>query len=233
MAFCTILRKSASFLAPTASRLARANRNYHSAVFFASSHLNQKPPLGSFVHDFESSSATETKKRSSNIESLLQAIDSEIKRADDNDRVEETLSEFTLKIEDTSCGYNAVLTREYQDELVEVSSHIYRSEIGKDRKHLYVTISNNDGSSLEFSCLHTSDAISILEMTIIYSENSRDHVAFSGLNENQKKTFSEFVEIRGIKPSLVDFLIKRISNKNTERRLMELKNIKNFIKQLA
>ncbi|TXG49840.1 hypothetical protein EZV62_025715 [Acer yangbiense] len=79
MAFSAILRKSAYSLVPTASRLARANRNFYSSVFSTSSHLNRKPSLGSFVPGFEFSSATETKNCSSN-ESLLQAIESEFKR---------------------------------------------------------------------------------------------------------------------------------------------------------
>ncbi|KAK4836092.1 hypothetical protein QYF36_018435 [Acer negundo] len=79
MAFSAIFRKSAYSLVPTASRLARANKNFCSAVFYTSSHLNRKPSLGSFVPGFEFSSATETKNCSFN-ESLLQAIESEFKR---------------------------------------------------------------------------------------------------------------------------------------------------------
>ncbi|KAK1571009.1 hypothetical protein Q3G72_010464 [Acer saccharum] len=174
MAFYAILRKSASSLALTASRLAKANRNYHSAVSSASSHLNRKPTLGSFVPDFGFSSATETKKCSSNIETLLQlAIDSEIKFLDDHDSVEKPQSEFTLKIEDSAPEDRVVLTREYQGELVEVSGYIQDFTIGKYSEEFYVTISNNSESSLKFDCFGTSDAISIWRMGIINSENSK------------------------------------------------------------
>ncbi|TXG49850.1 hypothetical protein EZV62_025725 [Acer yangbiense] len=222
MAFYAILRKLASSLALTASRLAKANRNYHSAVSSASSHLNRKPTLGSFVPDFEFSSATETKKCSSNIESLLQlAIDSEIKFLDDHDSVEKPQSEFTLKIEDSAPEHHVVLTREYRGELVEVSGYIRDFTIGKYREELCVTISNNSESSLKFDCFSTSDAISIWRMGIINSENSKDYwplydgddvAEFDDTNENMKKAFFEYLEIRGIKPSIVDFMIKCYSS---------------------
>ncbi|KAK3231423.1 hypothetical protein Dsin_003304 [Dipteronia sinensis] len=177
MAFCAILRKSASSLALTASRHAGANRNYFSAVFTASScHLNRKSTLGSFVPDFDFSSATETKECSSINESLLQAIDSKIKCADDHDLVEETPNEFTMKIGDSDPMY-IVLTREYQDELVEVSSHVedYLEKTAKGwyTRSLYVNISKG-GFSLEFECDCTSDnAISIQKISILSSVNSK------------------------------------------------------------
>ncbi|KAK3231477.1 hypothetical protein Dsin_003358 [Dipteronia sinensis] len=179
MAFCAILSKSASSLPLTASRLAQANsrnRYYHSAVFSASSHLNRKPTLGSFEPDFEFSSATETKKCSTNIESLPQlAIDSETKHADYYDHVEKPQSEFTLKIGDRAPENHIVLTREYRGELVEVMGNIHSLTIGKYGTKLYVTISNNGESSLKFDCLSTSDAISIKRMGIINSKNSMDY----------------------------------------------------------
>lgn len=89
MVFSSILRKSASSLAPLASRLTRVNRNYHSAIFTASKPLYQKPNLGPFAPNLYFSTATETTKPRSD-DSLLRIIDSEIKCAvetDDHDRV--------------------------------------------------------------------------------------------------------------------------------------------------
>ncbi|TXG49851.1 hypothetical protein EZV62_025726 [Acer yangbiense] len=141
MAFSAILRKSASSLVPTATQLARANINFYSAVFSASSHLNRKPTLCSFVPDFDFSLATETKKCSSN-ESLLQAIDSEFKR-------------------------------------------IGHTDLDVDE------------------------------------------------NENLKKAFEKYLEVRGIKPSNIEFIFKCISNKYTQINLTVLKKIKSFIGQIA
>lgn len=89
MVFSSILRKSASSLAPLAIRLTRVNRNYHSAIFTASKTLYQKPNLGPFAPNPYFSTATETTKPRSD-DSLLRIIDSEIKCAvetDDHDRV--------------------------------------------------------------------------------------------------------------------------------------------------
>lgn len=89
MVFSSILRKSASSLAPLAIRLTRVNRNYHSAIFTASKTLYQKPNLGPFAPNLYFSTATETTKPRSD-DSLLRIIDSEIKCAvetDDHDRV--------------------------------------------------------------------------------------------------------------------------------------------------
>ncbi|TXG49856.1 hypothetical protein EZV62_025731 [Acer yangbiense] len=132
--------------------------------------------------------------------------------------VEKPQSEFTLKIEDSDPQHNVVLTREYRGELVEVSSYIKDFTTGKDMD-LYVTISisNNGESSLKFDCFSTSDAISIWRIGIINSENSEiywplydgDYVAeFDNMDENMKKAFLEYLEIRGIKPSIVDFMIQ-------------------------
>ncbi|TXG49847.1 hypothetical protein EZV62_025722 [Acer yangbiense] len=181
MAFSAILRKSASSLVPTESRLARANRNLYTAVFSASSHLNQKPSLGSFVPDFEFSSATETKKCSSN-ESLLQSIESELKRIG---HVEETPSEFTFELNrdfNKDGRANAIMTKKFKGELVKVSS---------------------------------------------------SYLSQSDLDENLKKAFQKYLEVRGIKPSIIEYSFKCIRNKYTQINLMVLKKIKNFIEQVA
>ncbi|TXG49852.1 hypothetical protein EZV62_025727 [Acer yangbiense] len=217
MAFCAILRKSASSLALTASRHTGANRNYFSAVFTGSSgHLNRKSTLGSFVPDFDFSSATETKKCSSINESLLQAIDSKIKCANDYDHVEETPNEFTMKFGDSD-PIDIVLTREYQDELVEVSSpvHDYRENPVMDwyRRSLYVDISMG-GFSLEFECYCTSDnAISIQKISILSSEeNSKNWRQFYPVNHDN------FVEF---------------NDKIADAKLVGRKKIKNIIQQLS
>ncbi|KAK1571600.1 hypothetical protein Q3G72_019882 [Acer saccharum] len=201
MAFSAILRKSASSLALPASQHARANRNCFSAVFTASSHLNWKPTLGSFVPDFEFSSATETKNYSSN-ESLLQAIDLEIKHIDHY--VEETPSEFTFKLNRDFNEYGSVnvkLTKEFQGELVEL-----------DCSYTPYGILISDIRVLE---LHPDDGY--------YEDLEHD------LDENLKKAFQKTLEVRGIKPSIIYFMFKCINNKNTQRKLKVLEKIKNFI----
>lgn len=89
MAFTSILRKSASSLAPLVSRLVQGRRQYHCVLVAAINHSNvtNKHSLGSLVPSFHYSS--ESKKPSSE-ESLVRVIESEIKLAaesDNHDRV--------------------------------------------------------------------------------------------------------------------------------------------------
>ncbi|KAK3231413.1 hypothetical protein Dsin_003294 [Dipteronia sinensis] len=232
MAFSAILRKSASSLALTASQHARANRNYFSAVFTASSHLDRKPTLGSFVPDFEFSSATETKNYSSN-ESLLQAIDLAIKHIDHH--VEETPSEFTFKVNrDFNRGgrvKNVELRKEFQGELVEVvSSYIYVHQ-SFEEVYFSVYISKNGGSRLQLDCSYTPYEILISDIKVfeLYSDHGGDEDLELDFDENLKKAFQKFLEVRGIKPSIVAFMFKCVNKAETQRKLKVLKKIKNFI----
>lgn len=89
MAFASIFRKSASSLAPLASRLVQGRRQYHCVLVAAinRSNITHKHSLGSLVPSFHYSS--ESKKPSSD-ESLVRVIESEIQCAaesDDHNRV--------------------------------------------------------------------------------------------------------------------------------------------------
>ncbi|KAK1570514.1 hypothetical protein Q3G72_002966 [Acer saccharum] len=128
--------------------------------------------------------------------------------------VEKPRSEFTLKIENSAREHGVVLTRELRGELVEVNGYIESFTNGKDGTRLYVTISTNGDSFLNFGCFGTSDAISIRRIGIINSKGSQEgddiycDAKFDDMDESLKKAFFEYLEIRGIKPSIVDFMIK-------------------------
>ncbi|KAK1571366.1 hypothetical protein Q3G72_015686 [Acer saccharum] len=232
MAFSAILRKSASSLVPTESRLVRANRNFYTAVFSASGHLNRKPSLGSFVPDFEFSSATETKKCSSN-ESLLQSIESELKRIG---HVEETSSEFTFELNRDFNKWgraDAVLTKKFKGELVEVSSS-YLSQRSVEFTDFTVTIYKHgyDESPFMFYCSYTPDEISISDIELLVESDDGGYQFLNlDLDENLKKAFQKYLEVRGIKPSFIEYNFKCIRNKYTQINLTVLKKIKNFIEQ--
>ncbi|KAK1570815.1 hypothetical protein Q3G72_007337 [Acer saccharum] len=198
--------------------------------------------LGSFVPDFEFSSAAETKKCSSN-ESLLQAIDSEFKRIG---HVEETPSEFTFELNrDFNKGGRAYvkLTKEFQGELVRVASgqifvpQSQRFEFEDFTVTIYKHGGSRLGSRLQFNCSYTPDGISISDITVVdgdqYLEIDLDVDENVDENENLKKAFEKYLEVRGIKPSNIEFFFKCISNKYTQINLTVLKKIKNFIGQIA
>ncbi|XP_031273978.1 uncharacterized protein At2g39795, mitochondrial-like [Pistacia vera] len=256
MAFSAYIRKSASSLAPMANRFIRVNRCYRSAIFIASNNLCQKPTLSPFVPQLHFSSAVGTKKPSSD-ESLLRVIDSEIKCAtetDDHDRVEEIPSSFPFKIEDNRGHQTVTLTREYQGELVKVE--VYMPDLVTGDKPeavhdnddddddiekpsrtslpLVVTVSKSSGTSLEFSCVAYPDEIAIDSLAVRKSEKSEDDVAYEGpefhdLDEKLKKAFHKYLEIRGIKPSSINFLFEYMINKDSREYLNWLNNLKNFI----
>ncbi|KAK1572252.1 hypothetical protein Q3G72_029705 [Acer saccharum] len=256
MAFTAILRKSASSLAPLASRLARFNRSHHSAIFTASSHLSRKSTTStstSFVPILRFSSAVEAKKSSSD-ESLVQVLESEIKcvvETDDQNRVEEAPSGFPFKIEDIPGQQTVILTREYQGDHVKVEVGMPDLVTGEQPEAdndddddsekpnqaslpLVVTITKNCGTSLQFDCTGYPDAISIDNLSVRKSETSEDELPYEGpdfhdLDENLKKAFHKYLEIRGIKPATTNFLFEFMLNKDTREYTLWLKNIKNFI----
>ncbi len=87
MALTSILRKSASSLAPLAGRLVRCQRNYHSALFTGITHTNVSHTLSPLVPNLHYSTAS---KRPSSDQTLLRVIESEIQclqETDDHDRV--------------------------------------------------------------------------------------------------------------------------------------------------
>ncbi|KAH7548154.1 hypothetical protein JRO89_XS14G0074500 [Xanthoceras sorbifolium] len=240
MAFTAILRRSASSLATLASRLTGVNINYHSVIFrTTSSHLYRKPALKYFVPAFDFSSTTEIKNLTLD-ELLPQIVDLKCKFAD-HDNVSDILSDFPFKIEDNLDGYyNILLTREYNNEFVKVFGHTSIMFID-----LHVTISKygGHGPSLNIRCDGYVDKIIISSMVIIDSENLKDSTKSEDVNnailgwwydENLKKTIHKYLEIRGIKPSMVEFLLGPYpTNKAKKKMLMNLKKIKNSLEQLS
>ncbi|KAH7548156.1 hypothetical protein JRO89_XS14G0074800 [Xanthoceras sorbifolium] len=242
MAFTAILRRSASSLAPLVSRLAGVNINYRSAFLTtASSHLNRKPTLKYFMSAFDFSSANEIQNPTWD-ELLSQINELEIKFSV-HDSVLEIPSDFSFKIEDSpgKYYYNILLTREYNGELVKAFGYIY---IDKERVDFDVIISKygGRGPSLKISCVVTSDEIKIKSMGIIDSENFKDPleseydtyiIQLERYDENLKKAFLTYLEVRGIKPSMGEFLLRYQMNKKNRENLMELKKIRNFIEHLS
>ncbi|KAH7548155.1 hypothetical protein JRO89_XS14G0074700 [Xanthoceras sorbifolium] len=240
MAIIAILRRSASSLAPLASRLAGVNINYHSAVFgTALSHLNRKQTMKYVVPAFDFSSAIEIQNLTLD-ELLPQIIDLELKFAD-HDSVSEIPSDFPFKIKD-SCGNKyVVLTREYNSELVEAVGCITpRNDV---YFNVFISKYGGHGPSLYSRCEGTLDKIKICRMEIIDLENLKDSSdseseddsdeLLERYEENLKKAFLTKLEIRGIKSSTLEFLLDYKINKAKINKLMKLKKIKNSIEQLS
>ncbi|KAF4346055.1 hypothetical protein F8388_016452 [Cannabis sativa] len=251
-AFTSLIRKSASSLAPLAFRAVRTQRNYQSLVVVAinHTHFSQNHSHAPLVPAFHYS--TESKKPSSD-ESLLRVIESEIHCAtetDDQDRVEEVPNGFPFEIQDNPGLQTITLKRKYQGEDIQVEVHMPDLVTGgqnddgddgdDDEKSiqssipLVVNVSKKSGPALEFSCTAYPDEIAIESLTVKHPENSGDEIAYEGpdfhdLDENLQKSFHKYLEIRGIKPSTTNFLHEYMINKDSREYLLWLEKLKKFV----
>ncbi|PON37366.1 Mitochondrial glycoprotein [Parasponia andersonii] len=252
-AFTSIIRKSASSLAPLAYRVARSQRNHQSLVVAAINHANMSHThaLTRLVPTFHYSS--ESKKPSSD-ESLLRVIESEIQCAtetDDHDGVDEVPNGFPFEIQDNPGLQTITLKRKYQGEDIQVEVHMPDLVTGEQNDDddngdedseksvqssipLVVNVSKKDGPSLEFSVTAYPDEIAIEALSVKHPENSDDQIAYEGpdfhdLDENLQKSFHKYLEIRGIKPSTTNFLHEYMINKDSREYLVWLQKLKKFV----
>ncbi|KAL6126671.1 hypothetical protein ACLB2K_074717 [Fragaria x ananassa] len=248
MAFTSILRRSASSLAPLASRLVRGQRNYHAAVFTAINHSSfaaRKPSLSPLAPNPRFYSKAD--------DSLLRVIDAEIQCAEETDEqeIEEVPSGFPFKVEDVPGFQTVKLTRTYQDEEIEVEVHMPDLVTGDGEdddvdddgnEHasqssipLVVTVSKGSGAPvLEFRCNAYPDEIAIESLLVKNPDTAEDQIAYEGpdfndLDENLQKSFHKYLEIRGIKPSTTNFLHEYMINKDSREYKNWLKKLKQFV----
>ncbi|KAK1556955.1 hypothetical protein Q3G72_015168 [Acer saccharum] len=105
-----------------------------------------------------------------------------------------------------------------------------------------ITVTKNSGRSLEFICTgrpntyypHTGYPykLSIDGLLFRKSETSKDEMPygpdFHVLEDNFRKAFHRYLEIRGIEPETMNRLFELMLNKDRSEYLLWLKNIKNF-----
>ncbi|KAF2581251.1 hypothetical protein F2Q68_00000166 [Brassica cretica] len=100
---------------------------------------------------------------------------------------------------------------------------------------LLVTLSKKTGPSLEFRCTAFPDKIVIKDMWVTFPDDpSKDELAYEGpsfrvLDEKLRKAFHRYIEIRGITPSMINFLHEYMINKDSKEHLLWLKTLKNFV----
>ncbi|CAN8298328.1 unnamed protein product [Cochlearia groenlandica] len=101
---------------------------------------------------------------------------------------------------------------------------------------LLVTLSKKTGPSLEFRCTAFPDRIVIKDMWVTFPDDpSMDELAYEGpsfrvLDEKLRKAFHRYIEIRGINPSMINFLHEYMINKDSKEHLLWLRTLKNFVK---
>lgn len=258
MAFSSIIRRTASFVAPLAIRVLETRRYYHPALFSA---VN-----GNICRSGAHFSSVALKAKSD--ETVLRVIESEIKCAeesDDPDRVEEIPGGFPFSIQDNPGTQNITLTREYNGQAIKVKVYMSNLVTGDDDNDdddhdsheekgaqpsiplvINVVSKGNVKASLEFSCTAYPDEVSIDGLAVREQEEQSDDKGsdipsevkvayegpdFSDLDENLQKAFHKYLEIRGIKPSTTNFLHEYMINKDSREYLLWLRNLKNFIEK--
>ncbi|CAN7135307.1 unnamed protein product [Brassica rapa subsp. narinosa] len=260
MVFASCIRRSASPLASVCGRVARSQA-ISAVVVVNRSSLAHNPssllrPFGSRSLLY----STDTNDRLKSDQTLIQVIDAEIKDAFDADVQGEDETpgsgDFPFKIEDNPGHRTVTLTREYNGEQIRVEVSMPGSmdehEDGMDDNEdgdekvnetsipLVVTVTKKSGLSLEFSCTAFPDAIVIDGLSVNHSDKSSeeeeeqltyDGPDFQELDENMRKSFHKFLEARGIKPSVTDFMHEYMMKKDSREYLLWLKNLKNFIQE--
>jgi complement component 1 Q subcomponent-binding protein len=164
---------------------------------------------------------------------------------------EMTPGSFPFRIEDKPGNQNVTLTRDYNGEHIKVvvsMPSLVSDENDDDDDDdegpsnessipLVVTVTKKSGLTLEFSCMAFPDEIAIDALSVKHPGDSlEDQLAnegpdFEDLDENLKKTFYKFLEIRGVKASTTNFLHEYMTRKVNREYFLWLKNVKEFMEQ--
>ncbi|XP_010270591.1 PREDICTED: uncharacterized protein At2g39795, mitochondrial-like [Nelumbo nucifera] len=162
---------------------------------------------------------------------------------------------FPFEIIDNPGEQTITLKREFSGESIQVEVHMpdmtgeedddNEDESNEDENDesssqtnisLIVTIAKGEGPILEFSCTAYPDEITIDSMLMKNPEASSNQIAYEGpqfmdLDENLQKALYKYLEVRGIRSSLTNFLQEYMINKDNREYLGWLKNMKGFIEK--
>ncbi|KAJ0525542.1 putative mitochondrial glycoprotein [Helianthus annuus] len=234
------------------------NLSHHcgGALFSAVNHSQKSISNNSFLvpalsrYSFSASSAL---KRPTSDESLLRVIESEIQCSEESFEEGDDIPEgFPFKLEDNLGQQTVSLTREYQGETIHVevepSSLVTGEEDDDDDDDanddseqdnqtslpMVVRVSKTGGPCLEFGVTAYADEIVIDSLSVKDPEMTEDQLPYEGprfdeLDENLQKAFHKYLEIRGIKPSVTNFLHEYMVNKDHREYTNWLKNLKKFV----
>lgn len=257
MAISTVFRRASSTVATLAFRAAISPVSFRSGAVSAErlilgSQL-RRGSIGSFSR-FSTESAISKRPADEN---LVRVIESEIECAvaeeapHDNTICEDMPEDFLFEIIDTPGERTVLLTREFDDETiqVEIDSSPFDDETeepneeGEDQEEdssfklpMVVSVKKGDDVCLEFGISAYADEIVIDSLSVKQTKGSENELAYEGpdfndLDENLQKAFHRYLEIRGIKPTFVSFLGAVLANKDSREYLQWLKDIKSFVEK--
>ncbi|CDY38743.1 BnaC03g15060D [Brassica napus] len=129
------------------------------------------------------------------------------------------------------------LTRKFGDETILVL--IDRPKVPQDDEELVFGIpmgvyvsKDDDGLRLKFGVKAFADEIVIDSVAVQQRRESKwsyQGPDIDDLDENLQKAFNKFLEIRGINPTITDFLADYLANKDKREHLRWLKDVKSFV----
>ncbi|RLM55716.1 hypothetical protein C2845_PM10G09130 [Panicum miliaceum] len=99
---------------------------------------------------------------------------------------------------------------------------------------MVVTVEKTEGPILEFDCNFNDDELAIESLRVLNrdnldAENVYEGPPFSDLDESLQKALHRYLEARGIKHSLHDWLYEYMMRKDEKEYVVWLKNMKEFI----
>ncbi|WCJ28356.1 Mitochondrial glycoprotein family protein [Euphorbia peplus] len=251
MAFSSIIRRGSSAIWPAIA----SRRAFYGAVSVLPKVQKRTPSdelRRHFLPFFRFSTAV-SREQSADA-TLVRVLESEIDCAE-QPTVADIPEGFPFEIQDNAGERTIFLKRTYHDETIKVevdAPSLPGNDGDEDDDHddqddhqdsnippslpLVVSITKGDGQTMEFGVTAFPDEISIDSMSIKKSGVSEDHLAYEGpdfndLDENLQKGFYKYLEIRGIKPSLTNFLFDYMGTKDNKEYLLWLKNLKGFMEK--
>ncbi|MCE2055466.1 hypothetical protein HAX54_042688 [Datura stramonium] len=165
------------------------------------------------------------------------------------DTVVDIPDDFPFKVQDKAGKRVIILTRNCGDETINIvvdllnarCENVEGDAVNSEEESepqpsvpLSVTVSKENGLSLEFDVRAFPNKISICGISIKEAKSSSNQLdckgpAFSLVNESLQKSFYEYLEVRGLTGSIANFLLEYVISKDTKEYTRWLKNIKNFV----
>ncbi|KAI3840404.1 hypothetical protein MKX03_037816 [Papaver bracteatum] len=173
------------------------------------------------------------KERSNSDETILSAIEPVI----DSFREVEAPRDFPFKIEDNARNDRTItITRDYQGEEIKAIVHWPSYKDSGSNIELDVNVSNKSGLTLKCNVVedYSPEEYTIRYLAVKNPNASDDYTAYrkadlSDLDENLQKALRTYLEVRGIEPSINNFLHKYMLNRKDKKYTRWLKKLKDFI----
>lgn len=250
------VRRAASSVAPEAFRALKHHRFIHSAIGSAFQNRCRKEIIKGtpWVSSRKATSIAVYTKSNGN---LLELLEDEIQCALESDPPTEDAKlpgTIDWEIEDILGNQAVMLRKKYGNEDIKVEvmpgdmdddddeEEDGDSNIASVEPHVYltVTISKGEGPFVEFICTGYDKEVSIDAMAFKHpyknTSDEGDRIPYDGpdfndLDESLQKAFHKYLEVRGIKPGLANYLSEYMINKERKEYINWLKTVKEYIEK--